>query len=186
MTNKCQSWFFLVEGDTEKALLKELREHHNLIIKEIRKFNLWNANLMSLLPMIKPNMGVVVIFDTDTLNNINDFIRNLSLLSRRVKRLFLIQQNKNFEDELCFACNNCTQTNLFKLFAQKNTNIRSVSEFKRNFLQCTKRIKRLEEINFSHARIWSKHHELISQLLQYNARHIEFTQLISLIEKVKR
>ena len=155
MTKKIQSWLFLVEGHTEQALLKELKEHHNLIVKDIRIFNLWNANLKSLLPMIKPNMGVVVIFDTDTLDKIDDFMNNLSLLSRMVKHLFLIQQNENFEDELCFACN-CTRTNLFKSFAQKRTDDRSVSEFKKNFLRCPNRIKRLEEIKFSHARIWSK------------------------------
>lgn len=183
--NKCQSWLFLVEGDMEKALLKELKEHHNLIIKDIKIFNLWNSNLNSLLPLIKSNMGVVVIFDSDTLERIEFFKKNLSLLSRKVKRLCVIQQNKNFEDELCFCCR-CSQITLFKSFAKKGSNSISVSEFKRNFLICKQRIKKLEEINFSHAKLWSKQHDLISSLAQYNKHHIEFYQLVNSLAKLKK
>lgn len=169
----------------ERALLKDLKEHHNLIIKDIKIFNLWNSSLNSLLPLIKPNMGVVVIFDTDTLERIEYFKKNLSLLSRKVKYLYVIQQNKNFEDELCLCCC-CSQIALFKSFAKKGTNSTSVSEFKRNFMICQQRIKKLEKINFSHDKLWSKQHGLISSLTQYNKHHIEFNQLVNSLAKLKK
>lgn len=183
--NKCQSWLFLVEGDMEKALLKELKEHHNLIVKDIKKFNLWNSNLNSLLPIIKQNIGVVIIFDTDTLDRIEFFKKNLSLLSRKVKYLFIIQQNKNFEDELCFSCC-CSQSVLFRAFAKKNTSNSSVSEFKRNFMLCKQRIKKLEGIHFSHEKLWSKQSGLISLLMQYDKYHTDFSHLVSSLAKLKK
>lgn len=182
---KNQSWLVFVEGETEQSLIKELKEIDSLIIKDIKKFNFWDKDAKSLLPLLKSNCSVVIICDTDNLTNIDRFTRNIRQLAKQTKGLYIILQHHNFEDELCYACG-CQGSRLFKHFQKKANTSLSATEFKVNFLSCSNKLQRLQVINFDKNRIWSQVTLADTDLLTVKKFVSCFNELLQKIDKICR
>ena len=102
--------YFFVEGKCEYNLVKALQ----LPPAAILPGRTWIYNAVqeiipssSILSRIKPDSQIVLIFDTDTLDNISILESNIRNIRRccRNPQIVLIPQNRNIEDELkcCFT-----------------------------------------------------------------------------------
>ncbi|WP_416054191.1 TOPRIM nucleotidyl transferase/hydrolase domain-containing protein, partial [Escherichia coli] len=90
----------LVEGDTEKALFQDFKTLLGYPIKKIVIANLWNVNINKYMPALTENSEIIVVFDTDRIENLDRFKNNLNLLKAKKHTIHLFQQTSNFEDEL--------------------------------------------------------------------------------------
>lgn len=93
----------LVEGETEKSLLNDFKNSLKYPIKRIVKVNLWNSDIKKIAPSFTEPSDILVIFDTDILDNLDRFQENLKILTSRKHTIFLFQQKNNFEDEIAHA-----------------------------------------------------------------------------------
>ncbi len=103
-----QRLVFIAEGPTEKALLHHLgiegkKETINLAQTESRKFERYFGNLP------KPNMSeIYLLIDTDLILNfphcLKNIEENIELLTKHGYKIFVLQQHRDLEDELAYAC----------------------------------------------------------------------------------
>lgn len=154
-----------VEGDTEKAMFNDFKTLHGYPIKKIVIANLWHVNINKLLPMITEKSEIIITFDTDRLENIDRFKANIRLLKSKKHKIYLFQQNKNFEEELAHACSIPTRR-LYSAFCPK---IVSADNFKNEFIWLRNRMAKLESLNINKNLLWSR--DLIVQISEYNDHH---------------
>lgn len=143
---------FFVEGETEKYLIEDFKKIHKDPIKRIVKINLWNNDVSKILPGLTEVNDIVIIFDTDHLDGIERFNKNIDIILSRKHRVHLFQQTSNFEHELMYSCK-CTQKKLLDEFCKK---IVSVDNFKSSFIKCNSRFEKLAAIGFSKEKMWSR------------------------------
>ncbi len=109
--------FYIVEGETEKAFFDYLKEDQFIDSGKIRKYNLMQKvipcgeNFLSL-----RNAEYICVIDTDVITDTtpDHLTKNLKTLVRTTnssKKVKLLMQNRNFEDELCRILE-CRKTSL--------------------------------------------------------------------------
>ena len=148
------NYLFFVEGETEQSLVK--KQFHG----KVEVLNLWNANLKKIQAKIQRlsprDTYLFIVFDTDELGNVLNFIGTINSLKTHCKELFILQQMRNFEDELCHACQ-CKMTELFAMFAADGKNY-----FKQRFIASSDCLSQLKKQGFSLERLWAR--RLIDEL----------------------
>ena len=99
--------FYLVEGETEQAFFRYLKENRFIAPGKIRKYNLMQKSVTpGKIFLSFRNPEFVCVLDTDVItgNTPDCLTKNLKTLIRAAgsrKKIRLLAQNKNFEDELC-------------------------------------------------------------------------------------
>lgn len=146
--------YCFVEGECEKKFIEDLLSSRQIkILLKVKKINLWMENsIKKHIITIKKDDKIFIIFDTDTVNNQNKskFIKNLNLLIRNKNKIVLLEQNQNFEDELCYSLN-FTRLQLLKEFKADG-----VSEFKSRFIALTSTSNKLKCLNINWEKLWNR------------------------------
>lgn len=145
--------YYLVEGECEDQLVKSSSligrvEFLDLSEKSVEQINRWSTKLSG----NKKKIFLNIVFDTDVLLNdrtiLFKFLENIRFLKKKGFNVRLLQQHKNFEEELCF-CLKVNKSKLFDKFSARNNR-----EFKQNFIAEKKAFVKLQELNPSFT-IWS-------------------------------
>ena len=110
---------YIAEGEIEERFFDFLKVSDFICSGRFRKFNLMQERLSGASDILKKIMDkVYCVLDTDCIEktNLDTLIQNVKLLKRICPRnIFLLIQNKNFEDELSYVleCKNLCER--FKL-----------------------------------------------------------------------
>ena len=138
---------FYVEGENEEHFLR-----HASSGGRIKRFNFWQQDVKKIIRRLNQNYCVTIIFDTDAIgdNELRRFFSNIQKLDSICHRVTLLQQSKNFEDELIYSCQR-KKKDLFDRF-----NAKSHKEFKRNFNGTTNVMSVLDQLGFDRELMWSK------------------------------
>ena len=142
---------YLVEGETEKKLINELKKEGNLILSgTVNHFNIVEQHLSTArVSNIASNTVIILVFDTDKKKTdiLKDNIQKLKR-SRNVKEIWCILQVENLEDELIRS------TDVKKI--KELIGCRSDSDFKRDFIKEKRLIAKLKEHGFNIEKMWIK------------------------------
>ena len=142
---------YLVEGETEKKLINELKKDGGLILPgKVNHFNVIEQRITNaMVTNITSNSVVILVFDTDKKKTdiLEDNISRLKK-SRNVKAIWCVMQVDNMEDELIRS------TDIKQI--KELIGCRSNSDFKRDFLKEKRLMAKLNEHNFSIERMWTK------------------------------
>ncbi len=151
---------FLYEGETEKKLFEILGAEGRKV-----KFNAWSNDVRKLLRLIRANDTIYIVYDTDAIDNnsLERFKENIKALRKISKKIILIQQNKNMEDELVSACKGITLKELCIAF---NASFGSKSDFKSKFIKSNSCLDILIRLNFDKNLLFNK--QIIRQLNQFS------------------
>ncbi len=141
---------YLVEGETEKRLLKILKDGKNVYSGRIFVCNIVQERIRPAMFMsYGTKISIAAIFDTDT--STADLLKqNISILKDlpNFQEMVCIPQVSNFEDELCYACNIRD--------VRVITGSRSKSDFKRDFLNAGNILQKLNRKGFDVSKLWSR------------------------------
>lgn len=143
---------YFYEGECEKTFINCLKNERLITPGRLLKHNFWNEDISSKRRIITKKTRVLIVFDTDSIGNHQRFIKNILLLLRDCKRVVLLAQHDNFEDELCFACNIPNTRTLLAKFYSCN----SKDEFKRRFIREKNTHRKLCNCGFDIDMIWSR------------------------------
>jgi len=155
----------LVEGETEKFLFNDLKAILKYPIKRVIKVNLWNDDIKKIVPSFTEPSDILIVFDTDRIENIQRFKDNLNLLKAKKHTIHLFQQISNFEEELSYA----SSITIRRLLNHFCTKIVSLDNFKGEFNAQSNRLNKLEDIGLDKNKLWERN--LIVQLNTYSDRH---------------
>lgn len=162
---KSKNIIIFVEGETERHLLNNMKIEGMARYSKILKVNFWQDDIVKIIPFLSDTKAIIlIIFDTDCIEVKTEkrFKNNLKNLEKRGYRFHLLQQTKNFEDELIYSC--CiTHGKLISHFCGEYL---SKSEFKSKFLSCGNPVSKLKKINFSGKRLWARN--LINELNDFS------------------
>ena len=147
---------YIAEGEIEERFFDFLNQNDFIQHGRFRKFNLMQEKLLGSNDLLKKIMDkVYCVLDTDCIEttNFNTLLHNVKMLRSICPRnIFLLIQNKNFEDELSYVLE-CK--NLCERFKLKHS---TQSDLKRHLAQ-----------SVSYSRIISK-----NNLIRYCRRSEEF------------
>ena len=140
---------YLVEGETEKKLLTELKKEGGFILSgAVNHFNVVEHRLTNaMVANISSNTVVILVFDTDKKKT--DILKeNISKLkkSRNVKDIWCVMQVENLEDELIRS------TDVRRI--RDLLGCRSDSDFKRDLIKEKRLIAKLREHHFEIDKMW--------------------------------
>ena len=144
---------YFVEGENEKTMFQAIKTTH-LFSRQISVFNILEKNINSRIRLIEENTCVILVFDTDVLDQskVKMLESNLQKLKKekRIKSIILIPQISNFEDELIYS------TSIKK--AMDFTDSISASDFKRDFnkLRPEQILQKLQHCSFDIQKFWSR------------------------------
>lgn len=134
---------FWVEGDCEKKLIHSLS-----LIGKIDILDLSERTTEQLQRMVgklssnRKNLKLYIVFDTDILIRekkcLERFTQNINFLIKQKFNVYLLQQHRDFEEELCF-CLNMSMKELHHQFQARNQR-----EFKSNFIHEKNLINKLK------------------------------------------
>ena len=128
--SKFKKVLYIAEGEIEEKFIKYLINYNFIQIGQFKKFNLMQEKLKNTSNILTKKCDkIFAIVDTDCLEeeNINKLIFNLKQLKLICPmRLYLLIQNKNFEDELKYILN-CN--NLCEYFGLKHKTIKDLKVF---------------------------------------------------------
>ncbi len=141
---------YFYEGETEKKLLEFLKNTRTIKSGKLKKFNLWTKSCKKLIKTIRKGDIVIFVIDTDTMEAIDTFKKNIRLL--KSYNICLIVQHKNLEDELCFSCNKKDTITLFTDFYDTS----SAEEFKTKFIKESNLEQKLTNNAFDFKKLWSR------------------------------
>lgn len=116
-------YFTVLEGECEEAIVKSLKKEGYTFGTTYKKPIQDLKHIERVLFKVNKDTQVTIIMDTDNLNEgskLERLISNLLYLVSVAKRVFLITQDQNLEDELIRALNLKNQTNLNQYFGAKN------------------------------------------------------------------
>lgn len=140
---------YLVEGETEKKLITELKKEGGFILSgAVNHFNVVDQRLTNaMVANISNNTVVILVFDTDKKKTdiLKDNITKLKK-SRNVKDVWCVMQVKNLEDELIRS------TDVMRI--RDLIGCRSDSDFKRDFIKEKRLIAKLREHSFDIDKMW--------------------------------
>lgn len=156
---------YFCEGETEQKLLRYLKDTKQKQIQsgQVKIHNLWEKKF-KLTRQINKTGKLFFVVDTDKVGNTQIFLENIKLL--KSYKVCLIVQNKNLEDEFCFACGKVKTPFLFKSFY----NVQSKKEFKSRFNKDNNLRHTLTKNNFNFNSLWVRSNDF-SNWLKNN--HIE-------------
>ena len=124
---------YIGEGEIEERFFDFLNQNNFIQLGRFRKFNLMQEKLSGASDILKKIMDkVYCVLDTDCIEKVNfdTLVYNIGLLKRICPRnIFLLIQNKNFEDELSYVLE-CK--NLCEKFKMKHS---TQSDLKRHLAQ---------------------------------------------------
>ena len=140
---------YLVEGETEKKLITELKKEGGYILSgAVNHFNVVEHRLTNaMVANLSSNTIVILVFDTD--KGKTDILKdNISKLkkSRNVRDVWCVMQVKDLEDELIRS------TDVKRI--KDLIGCRSDSDFKRDFLKEKRLIAKLREHSFDIEKMW--------------------------------
>ncbi|WP_431022580.1 DUF4276 domain-containing protein [Erwinia rhapontici] len=161
----------LVEGETEKAIFSDFKIMLKYPVKKIIKANLWNNEIKKIIPLFTEQSNILVIFDTDRIENLQRFKENIKLLRAKKHSVYLLQQKSNFEEEICHA-STLSHRKLLEHFCPK---IVSVDNFKNEFIARKNRLKQLDELGLNKSKLWER--ELIEELQDHSELHSSHNKL---------
>ena len=126
-------YHFFVEGEGERAIINTLKTDFQCIqAGKVDVFNVIQNKLnKNMLMKLKPGTIVILVFDTDK-DETDILDSNLRFLKKQpnVKKVIIIPEVKNLEDELVRSCN---ITNVKDLMRSKSN-----SEYKSDLTKCKK------------------------------------------------
>ena len=126
-------YHFFVEGEGERAIINTLKTDLQCIqAGKVDVFNVIQNKLnKNILMKLKPGTIVILVFDTDK-DETDILDSNLRFLKKQpnVKKVIIIPEVKNLEDELVRSCN---ITNVKDLMRSKSN-----SEYKSDLTKCKK------------------------------------------------
>lgn len=168
---------FFVEGPMEKALIDSLDLLGNAIVYNLTQ-NPVEKKLITLGRSDKRNKQIVyIVFDIDVINEcdrLGILLSNIRKLEERNNEVYIIQQTRNLEDELCKA----GYRNMKRLLNSFGVN--SVKDFKSEFCRVTKLGEKLKRDKFSPDLLWDGN--LIDELASISKKQRKYSQLHKKIE----
>lgn len=138
----------LGEGITEKKVLKALN-----IIGEFKSFNIWQKDIIKLLPSLGQKADLWFYVDTDKSDNSREFKRfsdNIDTLKNSKITFKIYLQVKHLEDELERACLKC----IYQGFSVK----KGSSELKEKIMECSNLEQKLSELQIDKTKLWQQAH----------------------------
>jgi hypothetical protein len=145
---------YWVEGETERALIMSLKKRY-IKSGKISVFNIVEKQVgRGDIRTLKHGTTLILIFDTDT-GDFSKLNENLKILvkEKAIKKIVLIPQNKNLEDELVRATNIIHIREL--LGSQSN------SDFKYDCIHCNNFFEKIENKEFDINSLWKQDNNLI-------------------------
>lgn len=146
---------YFVEGECEKAFLKSFifSADKHFRLGRVEVFNFINERLSKQKARsINERMSVAIVFDTDVdkTDLLDENIKVLKTVSQlNDDHIVLIPSIKTFEDEIVYSC--VKLKTIHELFKTK-----SVSEFKKKFINHSDLISKLDEVGFNLELMWSR------------------------------
>ena len=113
---------YIVEGEIEVRFLKQLIEAELISPGRIYKFNLMQEELKPISSILTKKVDeIFAIIDTDCIEDVQlkNIVNNIKTL-KKIGKLFVLVQNKNFEDELMTIFEQSNIQNLCRFFKLKN------------------------------------------------------------------
>ncbi|PHS72982.1 MAG: hypothetical protein COB22_03620 [Cycloclasticus sp.] len=141
---------YFYEGETEKKLLQHLKDEGHLSPGVLKKHNLWNTPFRKIERIIKKKDLSYFFIDTDVTDDLSIFKENINRLKPYNIRLMI--QNKNLEDELCFACGKKDNRTLYRDFY----GVTSSTEFKPKFIKESNLEGKLTANNVDYKKLWTR------------------------------
>ncbi len=162
-----QRTIYLVEGETEKTLIKALSQTE-IPPGKIFIFNIWNHPINRLARKLgKPKeFHLSLVIDTDTTCNWPVFRDNILFLNDRSYNYGIYVQHHNLEDELVYCCHKNAITSLTRDFYQ----LSSVTEFKTRFAQDKNLNATLQKNQFDFFKLWKRPHSFEQCCIQQHIK----------------
>lgn len=144
---------YYVEGETEKSFINSLKTKY-LKSGRVQQFNFWEECISNKrMRLVEANI-IIIIFDTDKYNEksteaLNIFKENIKKLKKykaNIKKIILISQNKNLEDEVV-TCTNIRK--ILDFYGVENKN-----KHKSKIINDKNLLKSLEEKEFDLLNLW--------------------------------
>lgn len=143
---------YFYEGECERKLLSCFKTKKLIRPGRLVKHNFWNENISSKRRMITKKASVLIVFDTDSVGNQQQFVQNILLLIRDCKQIVLLAQHADLEGELSYACNIPNVRTLMNRFYS----CRGKAEFKKRFIREKNLHNKLCTCGFDIDRIWAR------------------------------
>ncbi|GLI55404.1 hypothetical protein PM10SUCC1_09180 [Propionigenium maris DSM 9537] len=154
MNFKAYPIIYYVEGENEEKLVNSIK--NNMIVSgRVQKFNVCNKMIKSQnLMKLKKDTIIILVFDIDLVlqnkkNARTNLEKNIAMLSKHkkvVKKIILVPQDENLEDELIRA------TKLKKI--QEMFKVKSIDEHKEKLNKCNNLGVKLKEVGFDIKNLW--------------------------------
>ncbi|EEV5956314.1 hypothetical protein [Escherichia coli] len=161
MSKNQNAKIIFVEGETEYALFQKMKQKGLIKFKKIVKKNFWVDDIKKYAVNIPKNCDLIVVFDSDVIDRVDRFIQNVNYLASRKHSIFLLQQTRNFEEEIAYCCS-VTLNKLIASFCKCKTS--GVADFKRDFISSSNPFDKLVALGINQDK-WFKrelHHSLLS------------------------
>lgn len=169
---KTKQIVFLVEGETEMAILKCLN-----VLGKFHKFNIWQHSASKVVRLLGDNPQLYLVFDTDLSSSsaeLGQFFRNIKTLKSACS-IKLLQQTTNLEDELVRACTFInTKQDLVKQFGASGIDDLK-SKIVREGRDAKKLREKLKSLGLDEKILWSQ--PLLSKLSEINHLQANFNDL---------
>ncbi|MFN4105720.1 MULTISPECIES: hypothetical protein [Acinetobacter] len=157
--------YYFVEGQCEQHFIKSSNLIGRVIILDLSEKSVDQLKkTLAVLPSQKKRTFINIVFDSDILISnptlLSKFKENVSFLKRQGFKIRLLQQHKNFEEELIYSLS-IKSSLLFLTF-----NARNQREFKSRFL-CEQKISDKLSSLSSAFNFWTS--PLINQLIEFDS-----------------
>lgn len=160
-----QRVYYFVEGQCEKTLIDLIKSNEfNLIVPGVCKvLNVLTHKISTFdLQNLKAPNKIILIYDTDEIDNLDILQFNLSRLKKTKAKIINLHSVLSFEDEIVRSTNVDSLNKIFKTS--------SVSDFKIKFITCKNLKYKLESLDFDINKMWITKSKL--SFLQNTSREI--------------
>lgn len=150
--SKNDTYIYFAEGECEKKVIDTLKNTH-LQSGKIRVYNVLQKPITDyIVRQFKEKSIVILVFDTDVETNLDILQKNITRLksAKNIKKVILIPQIKNFEEEIIYSTNIKTIPQLL--------NSKSNKDFKTDFINCNNVLDKLIDVGFDFSKFWSRSH----------------------------
>ncbi len=122
---------YIVEGEIEKRFLEQLRECNIIKPGRVKKWKMMHEKLTPRSDILTKRVDeIIAVIDIDCCDecHLNTFTLNIKEL-KKIGKVFVLVQNRNFEDELLKIFNFSTISNLCIFFNIKNRTRKDLKTF---------------------------------------------------------
>jgi len=153
MINLRSKILYIVEGETDKKFIDTIKGKY-LHSGQVKVQNPATKSLTRIIRTIAKPTTCILVFDKDVFKDgrvkIDIILNNIKLLSKtkNVDKIIVISQENDLEEELVRATSIKKITELLSSKSNKNV--------KKDFLNCSNLLAKLEEKNFDLSKIWIK------------------------------